>query len=140
MITVTLDTNIYISALEFGGTPLRLLHMAVEEEIETTISQPIIEETRRILRDKFGWSQARLDEVEAWLSSFTRLVAPRQTLDVVKQDPPDNRILECAVEAGSQYVVSGDSDLLRVEQYCGAQIVKLADLLKVMQGKTEPAR
>jgi predicted nucleic acid-binding protein len=67
-------------------------------------------------------------------------VAPRKTLEVVKHDPPDNRILECAVEAGSQYVVSGDNDLLRVGKYGGTQIVKLADFLKVMQGKTEPAR
>jgi predicted nucleic acid-binding protein len=49
--TVTLDTNIYISALEFGGTPLRLLHMAVDREIEIAISQPIIDEIRRIARD-----------------------------------------------------------------------------------------
>ena len=140
MLTVTLDTNIYISALEFGGTPLRLLHMAVEGEIEIAISQPIVDETRRILRDKFGWSQARLDDVEAWLSSYTRLVAPRKTLDVVKHDPPDNRILECAVEAGSQYVVSGDNDLLRVGKYGGTQVVKLADFLTLMQRRTEPER
>ena len=113
MLTFTLDTNSHISALEFGGTRLRLLHMTVEGEIEIAISQPIIDETRRILRDKFGWSQARLDDVEAWLSSITRLVALRQTLDIVKQNPPDNRILECAVEDSSLYVVSGDSDLLR---------------------------
>ena len=51
MHNVTLDTNIYLSAVEFGGAPLRLLHMAVDGEIEIAIWQPIINETQRVLRD-----------------------------------------------------------------------------------------
>ena len=42
------------------------------------------------------------------LDGLTNRVVPRQTLDVIKEDPSDNRILECAVEAGSEYVVTWD--------------------------------
>ena len=134
MHTVTLDTNIYISALEFGGTPLRLLRMAVDRTIEITISQPIIDETRRVLRDKFGWPEQRLDEAEEWIRSFTRLVTPEGQIDVIKEDPSDNRILECAETAGAAYIVSGDKDLLRVGQYGNARIIKMADMLDEVEG------
>ena len=126
---VTLDTNIYISAVEFGGAPLRLLHMAVDGEIEIAISQPIIDETRRVLRDKFGRSEERLAETEEWIRSFTRLVAPKVALDAIKEDPPDNRILECAEAAGSEFIVSGDQHLLRLTQHGNARIIKVADFL-----------
>jgi putative PIN family toxin of toxin-antitoxin system len=132
--TVTLDTNIYISALEFGGTPLRLLRMAVDHIIEVAISQPIIDETRRVLRNKFGWSEEHLNEAEEWIRSFTRLVTPERRIDVIKEDPPDNRILECAETSGSAYIVSGDKDLLRVGQYGNARVIKMADMLDEVEG------
>lgn len=50
---VTADSNIYISALMFGGKPLQILEMALEGEIELTISEAILSETLRVLRDKF---------------------------------------------------------------------------------------
>ena len=37
---VTLDTNVYVSAFQFGG--MRLLHMAVDGDIEIAVSEPII--------------------------------------------------------------------------------------------------
>ena len=45
MIRVTADSNIYISALQFGGTPLRLLELALKGEIEIAISPAILNET-----------------------------------------------------------------------------------------------
>jgi predicted nucleic acid-binding protein len=59
---VTLDSNIYLSALVFGGKPMQLLEMAVDGEIEVAISDPIIEEIRRHLQKTFGWSDTRVAE------------------------------------------------------------------------------
>jgi len=42
---LTLDTNIYVSAFEFGGGPMRLLQMGMDGEVEGAVSQPIIDET-----------------------------------------------------------------------------------------------
>lgn len=73
---ITVDANIYISAWEFGGIPLRLLRLAVEGDLEIAISQAILNEVLRILRDKFGRSSERVAEVEAWIAGFTRMVEP----------------------------------------------------------------
>jgi predicted nucleic acid-binding protein len=53
------------------------------------------------------------------------------TLDAVKDDPSDNRIVECAVSAGSDYLVTGDKDLLRLGQYDSVRIVNVADFLGI---------
>jgi predicted nucleic acid-binding protein len=52
--------------------------------------------------------------VEEFIRGFARVVTPTHTLDVIKEDPADDRILECAVEAGSEYLVSRDKDLHRL--------------------------
>lgn len=68
---------------------------------------------------------------------FARLVTPRQTLDMLKQDEPDNRILECALEAGSDFIISADKDLLRLGSYAGSQIMRAADFLQRRQEQRE---
>lgn len=130
MLKATADSNIYISALQFGGQPLRFLDLARAGAIELAISPPIIAEVERVLRDKFKWPPEQVREIEPRLAAFTRRVVPTEALDVVKDDPTDNRILECAKAAGSDYVVTGDTDLLRLGQYADIQIVKVSDFLQ----------
>ena len=74
-------------------------------------------ETLRVLRDSFGWDGYRINHLKQTLSRIANQVAPVHALDVIKEDPSDNRILECAAEAGSDYIVTWDRDLLRLGQY-----------------------
>jgi len=125
----TLDTNIYVSAFEFGGTPMRLLQMGVDSEIEIAVSQPIIDETTRILREKFGWSEADLRDALLVMESCATKVTPTERLHVVSDDPDDDRILECAAAAGSDYLVTGDKHLLRLKNFLNIRIVNPRDFL-----------
>jgi putative PIN family toxin of toxin-antitoxin system len=125
---VTLDTNIYVSAFQSGG--MRLLHMAVNGDIEIAVSQAIIDELIRVLRDKFHWDGYRLQAAKQQILGFAQLVTPSQILDIVKEDEPDNRILECAVESGAEFIISADKDLLRLGSYAGASIMPAADFLR----------
>lgn len=127
MTRVTLDSNIYLSALVFGGKPMRLIELAVEGEIEVAISDPIIEEVRGNLLKKFGWSDARAAEAIDTIAAFATHVIPTGVINAVPGDPDDNRILECAIAAGSEVIVSGDSDLLRLGSYSGIRILRVAE-------------
>jgi putative PIN family toxin of toxin-antitoxin system len=99
---VTLDSNIYISALKFGGQPLRILPMATAGEIEIAISEPIIAEVVRVLGDKFEWPLERLAQAERTMRKIGLMVTPTQKLNVVRSDADDNAIVECAVASGSE--------------------------------------
>ena len=129
MRSVTLDTNIYVSALQFGGKPMQLLQAGLEGEIDIAISQPIVDETLRILRDKFGWPDSALRDAEVTIAAATRRVMSTETLDVLKADVTDNRILECAVAAGSAVIVSGDRHLLELAGFRGIRVIRVAELL-----------
>ena len=126
---VTLDSNVYLSGFVFGGKPKRVLEMAIDGEIEVAVSDPIIQEVRRHLLGKFGWSEPRAAEAIESITEFAKHVTPTEAIDTVPTDPDDNRVLECAVSAGSQNIVAGDDDLLRLVAFRGIEIVRVADFL-----------
>ncbi len=132
MIVATVDANIYISALQFGGLPLQCLEHARAGAFRLAASPPLIAEVRRVLHDKFAWSPDRITEALSDLDECTVQVHPTRILDVVAADPDDNRVLECAVESGSRFIVSGDSDLLRLGSYDGILILRVANFLKLL--------
>jgi len=121
--TLTLDTSVYVGALNSGGFGYRLFYLAQSKLIRIDSSDPILDETIRVLREKFEWDGYRLHDARVKLAGITNRVVPTQLLQVVKEDPPDNRILECAVEAGSEYILTWDKDLLRLGEYAGIRIM-----------------
>jgi uncharacterized protein len=135
-VRVTLDTNIYVSALHFGGKPMELLQMGLEGELDIALSQPILDETLRVLREKFAWSDDDLRDAEAAISAATYRVAPTETLDVVEADATDNRIVECAVASSSEAIVSGDRHLLALGQFRGISVLRVGDFLLRKIGRT----
>ena len=132
MLGVTADSNIYISALHFAGIPRQFLNAARAGLFRLAVSDELLEEVHRVLRRKFQWSEAMLEAEATYLARFIERVRPMRKLDVIKDDPDDNRVLECAEEAGSRFIVSGDGDLLRLGQYQNIRIVKVAEFMKMM--------
>src|SRR5208337_1109048 len=105
------DTNIYVSALNFGGVAEEVVLLARQDLVELFISAPILVETSRVLRLKFGWTPSRARDAIADIRGYATVVHPKEKIAAVVDDEPDNRILECAVEARAHIVVSGDCDL-----------------------------
>lgn len=130
MYRVTADSNIYVSAIVFGGKPLTLLEMALERQIELAISDALLSETLRILRDKFHRTPEQLEDADRFIQTITRHVYPTERLDAVPTDRDDNRVLECALKAGSDVIVSGDTDLLRLGTFQGIDILRVTDFLQ----------
>jgi putative PIN family toxin of toxin-antitoxin system len=128
---LTLDTNILISAVAFGGNPARLLEKALVGEVEIFISDEIMAEFSRVIRrPKFGFDAERIAEAQAYIKKCTKRVEPQMRLDVVPDDPDDNRIVECAVESGSEKIITHDKDLLRMGSYQGIEMVMVHEFLR----------
>lgn len=105
---VVFDTNIYISAIIFGGNPRQCLELVRSKEIDLFSSKSILLELADKLQNKFHWSAQEVIEIIKGISQFTNLISPQTTVELVKADPPDNRILEVALEAKVDYIISGD--------------------------------
>lgn len=136
MLRVTADTNILISGLVYRrGMPYDLLRMAIDGTISLTVSQHILDEMADVLARKFDATPEEIAEANGIVRDAARIVQPAVQLDVIKEDPPDNRIIECAVSAGADYIVTGDKDLLRLGTYDSITILTVSDLLKVARGQ-----
>jgi len=135
VLRATADTNIFISALVFpGGKPFRLLELAREGKINLTVSEAILDEIGGVLARKFNWAPEDIADARKWITGMARTAKPAIQLEVIQEDPPDNRILECAVAAGSDYIVTGDKDLLRLGTYDSIRILSVADFLEMAPG------
>ena len=60
-------------------------------------------------------------------------VEPLERLAAISSDESDNRYLECAVEGGAQYIISGDKHLLELGEYRGIAIVSAADFIALLE-------
>lgn len=126
MIGLTLDSNVYITALHFRDA--RLLNLARAGSIRVDASDAILDETIGVLRDKFDWDGYRLRFARLELLKIVNLVQPAQTVSVA-DDPDDDRVLECAIEAGSDIIVTWNKDLLRLKEHHGIKIMKPGQFL-----------
>jgi predicted nucleic acid-binding protein len=89
---VVVDSNIYVSAIVFGGTPKSVLTLAEPGQFEICTSQAIRQEVERTLRQKFEWPQERIDLACSPLWAIAHNVEAEPFL-AITDDPDDNRIL-----------------------------------------------
>jgi len=128
--TVVLDTNVYISAVLFGGKPEEIVKRSREGELNLVISEAILKEIAEILRRKFNWQNWQISETLDEIRGFATLVIPHKAISVIKEDAADNRILECALEGKAGYIVSGDEHhLLPLKEYQGIKILSATAFL-----------
>ena len=135
MIRVVADTNIYISALMFGGLPGLLLDLGITQAFTLVISAALLDELDEKLRVKFEVPPEDAAAIRSKLESVAHLVEPEVVLDVVTDDPDDNRVLECAVFGLADYIVSGDRHLLRLKAHEGIPILTAREFLDRLEHK-----
>lgn len=128
---VVIDTNVWISALQFAkgrGTPTLALEKAMSEDVIATCAE-IDAEIVRVLTEKFSWEQLRARAALQAILSRGIHVTIRGAIKICR-DPGDDMFLECAALAGADLLVAGDKDLLTLGAYQKTRIVTPAEYLK----------
>jgi putative PIN family toxin of toxin-antitoxin system len=121
-VIVVLDSGIWISAFQFGGTPQAALD-SVFSDHTVAICDQIIAEVRATLVRKFSWKDEEvLATPKEYTSGGTR-VEITGIVDGVCRDPKDDMVFECAVKSHAEIILSGDNDLLSVKTYSGIQVL-----------------
>lgn len=125
---VVLDSGIWISALQFGGTPQAALN-SVFSDHTVAICDQIVAEVRATLVRKFSWKDEEvLAILKEYISDGTH-VEVTGTLHGVCRDLKDDMVLECAVKSRAEIILSGDNDLLSVKTYSGIQVLTARQFL-----------
>jgi uncharacterized protein len=94
---VTADSNLYVSAFNFGGVPQRLLDLSETGAIQLVISEELIAEILDVLGRKFDWTGPELRMARERILRYAEIAEPSEVIDAIPEDPDDNRVLECAV-------------------------------------------
>ena len=134
-LSVVIDTNTIISApLSEDGNPAKIFELFLLEEIRNFTSGEIVEEVLDVFsRDKIKnkLSHDKIDFIIKNFKNFSRLVKPSIKVSVIKDDPDDNIILECAETANADYIISGDPHLLKLKNYKNIKIVSPKEFLAI---------
>jgi len=131
---IVLDTNVLISAILFGGPPRDVLKLVISGTVGCSISLAILDELRDVLqRPKFKFSSEQSFNVLEELHTACDIINPMVKINVITEDPDDNKILECAVEAKSAFIVSGDRHLLDLVEFRGIKILTPNAYIKMVK-------
>jgi putative PIN family toxin of toxin-antitoxin system len=127
---VVADTNVLISALGWKGNERDLLNLAIDNKIKLVFSKETFEELIRVMNyPKFGFSKKQKTRFILILSTIGSFVKIREKLQVIKDDPSDNRFLETAVDGKASYIVSGDEHLLKIKDFRGIKIISSREFI-----------
>ena len=112
-----LDTNVLVSAITHGGKPREMLSLVLTKKLEAIISPVLLAELTDVLGRKFDMASDDITLIEEEVRKNFVLIHPISTVEILKTDPDDNRVLEAAVDGGCDFIVTGDRELLNLKVY-----------------------
>jgi uncharacterized protein len=134
---VVLDTNVWISALLWGGKPAAAIKAAEEGKIGIFASEEIVGEISQVLAypklPKICQAEClRHEELIEAVLKVVKFVEVTKKVNVVMEHPADDKFIECALAARADYIVSGDKHLLKVGSYKKTRIVSVNEFLQII--------
>ena len=136
MIRAVLDTNTIVSGLGWGGPPGAVVDAALAGHFEIVTSPALLDELRRVLGyPKLQAVIGDADELVKFLALAAVVVTPTETV-AVSRDPDDDRLIEAALAANADVIVTGDQDLLTLERVDQIKILTPREFLEALQPGT----
>lgn len=137
---VVLDNNVFISGIFWQGLPHQIIELAEEKKIEIFSSQEILDELFGVLqKEKFEYlfqeGKTTRQEVFQKILDLVQICKPKVEIQVIKDDPSDNIFLACALASRADFIISGDSHLLKLKSFQGIPIITAQQFLKQFKKK-----
>ena len=120
-----------MSGFLWRGSEFRLLSAVVERKAILFSSPALLSEFARVLsyeriRPFVGDPRVLIEKLE----SIAIFVKPKEGVTVVKEDPQDDKVLECALAADADFIISGDKHLLKLRKFRGILIITTPQALE----------
>jgi putative PIN family toxin of toxin-antitoxin system len=128
---VVIDTNIFVSSF-FGGNPRKTIDLWKKGKIGLCLSKDILEEYVDVLQRVGLKEEEEIEELLSLLAKGVNIIFTTRTtkIKVVKDDPADDKFIECAVALKTEIIVTGDKILKAVGEYMGIKILTPQQFLK----------
>lgn len=133
MLKVVIDTNVFISGvlIEGGNPSIVIKAWKRTKKYQLFITEEIIQEILRVMRRL----KIKADIIANWDEVIRKnaiSVEPVRKIEVIKEDPSDNKFLECAIESYADYIVTGDKHLKSLNEFEGIKIVNAREFLDIL--------
>ncbi len=134
MLKVVLDTNILISSLFWKGNSRHIVDLGISGKINCITSPEILEEIEAVLYEDFpDIPYDKIEQILRDILSFSHLVDVDMITVKGLRDLKDTKIIACALSAGTDYIITGDKDLLSLKEYKGIQILSPKAFLEIIK-------
>ncbi len=126
---VVIDTNVLISGIiQRSGFPFKVVKMWEDETLVLVTSSSTIEEAGRVLnypkiRERYKLTDEDINRTITNLLRYSIIVDDPPEINVIKEDPEDNKILATALAGKADYIISGDAHLLNLRSFRGVEMV-----------------
>lgn len=132
---ITVDTNILISATFWYGASDKIISQVESKKIELVLSEEIIKEYTNVLeykeiQDKIKNKKLEMKRTIKKIISIATMIVPKEKLDIIKDDPDDNKVLECAMAGNADCIVTNDNHLLKMRKYKNIPIITTEEFLE----------
>ena len=126
---VVIDTNVLVSGIFWSGKPRKLLELWVEEIVTLIATPQILSEYLDVIQ---RLQKHDVELAQKWKEFIVEnTVITHSNINVsICRDKKDNMFIECALSCGSEYIISGDDDLLSLKEFEKIKIVTVAEFLK----------
>ena len=129
-IRIVVDTNVFVSGIHWTGASEKVLRSWMLGECKLINSIPIIDEMVRVLQAfKVPLDPESISWWEGLVLERSYLVFPTLALNVVKNDPDDDKFIEAAFEGNAHYIISKDKHLLSLKEYGTIKIISPEEFL-----------
>ena len=130
---IVIDTNTLISGIFWGERPYEVLDLWINGKISLLISEKILSEYIKVIKEISSKKKSFLyEDWEVFILEHSILIQAPSIVNVCR-DPGDNIFLDCAISGEADYIISGDKDLLELQQIKGIKIVNSSIFLKMMK-------
>lgn len=131
MMRVVIDTSVFVSSF-FGGNPKKIIDLWKNEEVILCLSKDVLDEYIDVLQ-RVGLKDE--NETEELLSLFAKgfnilFTTNTPKIKAVKDDPGDDKFIECAVALRAGVIITGDKALRTMVEYMGIKIFTPQEFLK----------
>jgi predicted nucleic acid-binding protein len=93
VLKATPDTNLLVSGIVFRrGNPAELIRLGTTRQVDLVVSPAILDKLADVLVRKFRATPDEIIEAREIAMDAARLVTPKVELNVIKEDPDDNRM------------------------------------------------
>ncbi len=139
VLKVVIDTNNFVSSLiNKRGLSAQLIDFWRHGYYTLVISDEILEEIQRVLTypkifKKYNLCKTDIKQFIYTLTEEATILPVASQVNIVKEDPDDNKFLACAIDAQADYIISGDQHLLKLKKYQSIPILTVREFLELLK-------